>query len=132
MKIHHICLQTDDYQKSLDFYINILNFELIEETPDFHGRHYNSWLRLGDFMIELQTNKVNESLSEFDKSSKGIVHFCLYTENLEEELRRIEETGFSHFILKWDSPIYSVNGGKLLKMKAPEGTIIELRNTLDI
>lgn len=73
--IHHICIQTDDYNQSLDFYTKILRYEIVKETKDFHTRDYNTWLESDGFMIELQTNKAGENLAEYNKSSKGIVHF---------------------------------------------------------
>lgn len=132
MIMHHICIQTDTYNESKSFYRDILGFEVVEETPNFHNRDYNTWLKIGDFMIELQTNKKDESLAEFNKSSRGIVHFCMYVENLEEEYNRIKKLGFTNFKSKNNSDIYDVNGGKLLKMIAPEGTIIELRDSMGI
>lgn len=57
MKIHHICIQTNTYEESKKFYMDILGFELVKETPNFHERDYNTWLDLNGFMIELQTGK---------------------------------------------------------------------------
>jgi len=132
LTIHHICIQTDVYSESRNFYINVLQFKLLNETPNFHSRQYNSWLNLGTFMIELQTNKNGELLSEFNKNSKGIVHFCLYTEDFDMEYNRIKETANQKFRQKDGSDIYSVNGGRLFKLVAPEGTIIEIRDMNDI
>ena len=36
-KIHHVCIQTNSYEDSLRFYLDILEFQIIKETPDFHG-----------------------------------------------------------------------------------------------
>lgn len=43
--LHHVCIQTEKYEESLEFYIKILGFELVKESPNFHGRTFNSWLR---------------------------------------------------------------------------------------
>lgn len=128
--IHHICIQTNQYHESLAFYTRILEFELVKETPNFHGRGFNSWLRLGDFYIELQTPKLSEAqtFEPYNKDAMGIVHFCLYCESLEAEYIRIQEAEFLDFLPKKGEVVYQVEGGKLLKMKAPEGTIIELRD----
>ncbi len=136
--IHHICIQTNQYHESLAFYTRILEFEMVKETPNFHGRGFNSWLRLGDFYIELQTPKVSEveismlreaqTFEPYNKDALGIVHFCLYCESLEAEYIRIQEAGFLDFLPKKGEVVYQVEEGKLLKMKAPEGTIIELRD----
>ena len=132
MKIHHICIQTDNYEQSLEFYKNILKFKIVQQTPAFHGRLFNSWLQLDDFMIELQTAKGNEELRDFNKLTKAIVHFCLTTENIEKEYERIHATGFRNFLPKNGDDLYSVEGGKLFKITAPEGTIIEIRDLKEI
>lgn len=132
MILHHIAIQTDKYEESLRFYINILGFELVDEWQGFHGREYNSWLKLGDLNIELQTNKFNESLFANHDNSKGLSHFCLYTENIQNEYDRITNIGFNSFIPRNGSDIYKGTRGKVLKMRAPEGTIVELRDTVEI
>lgn len=63
--IHHVCIQTNDYKNSLDFYNQILHFEIVQETKNFHNRDYNTWLKCGDFMIELQTPKNNIPLNNY-------------------------------------------------------------------
>lgn len=49
---HHICIQANDYDQSLAVYQK-LGFVLKNESKDFHGRSYNSWLQSGEFYIEL-------------------------------------------------------------------------------
>lgn len=129
--IHHLCIQTNTYKESLEFYTKALGFEVVEETPKFHGRAFNTWLKLGDFYIELQTGKCGEMLVEANSNSEGLVHFCLWVENLPLEVERLKELK-SHFILKDGEIIYHVENGSLCKVKAPEGTIVELRTNKGI
>ncbi|MGX7030382.1 VOC family protein [Vagococcus zengguangii] len=126
--VHHLCIQTNDYQASLAFY-QALGFELKQETAGFHGREYNTWLELNGFYIELQTGK--QALAAYDKETCGIPHFCLYVDELEMMLSELETLGVV-FLEKNGGKIYSVEGGRLFKVKAPEGTIIEFRDTLAI
>jgi len=126
-----LCIQTDTYKESLGFYTKTLGFELVEEKPKFHGRAFNTWLRLGEFYIELQTGKLGEKLVEANSNSVGLVHFCLWVENLQQEVDRLKELK-SHFILKNGEIIYRVENGSLCKVKAPEGTIVELRTNKGI
>jgi glyoxylase I family protein len=63
-RLHHICIQSDKYEESVKFYTDILGFDLVKETKNFHGRLFNSWLQQGELMIELQTNKGNEPLKK--------------------------------------------------------------------
>lgn len=129
LTLHHICIQTNCYNESLDFYCNILNMKIINETKDFHGRDYNTWLKAENFMVELQTGK--SILKSIDKEHTGVSHICFYVEDIEAIYKEFLQKGVKTFIKHSDKVIYEVNNGKLLKMKAPEGTIIEFRNKLD-
>lgn len=128
--IHHVCIQTEKYKESLDFYTSILGFELVLETPNFHKRAYNAWLRLGDFMIELQTAKKEQELNPWSSLNEGIVHMCFLVENVQEEYERIRSLGYTSFKCKNGKEIYKVEDGYLFKVKAPEGTEIEIRDML--
>lgn len=129
-QIHHICIQTPDYAASKSFY-EALGFELVQESPNFHTRDFNSWLKLGDFYIELQTAKIDETLQDYSKHAAGPVHFALYVDDLKAEVARLEQLGVT-FLPKHGGNIYFVVDGHLSKLKAPEGTIIELRDTFEI
>lgn len=132
IRLHHICIQTDRYEESVEFYTKILEFELIKESTNFHTRLFNSWLQQGSMMIELQTNKVDEELIEYNSNNKGIVHFCMLVDNIEEEYLRIKNFGFNRFKSKKGEDVYKVENGKLFKIVAPEGTIIEIRDQDEI
>jgi len=131
-RLHHICIQTDMYDESVQFYTKILGFDLIKESPNFHTRLFNSWLQQGDMMIELQTNKADKKLIEYKGNNKGIVHFCMLVDNIEEEYLRIKNLGFNRFKSKKGEDVYKVENGKLFKILAPEGTIIEIRDQGEI
>ena len=128
--IHHVCIQTNDYKSSLNFYTKILGFEIYKETKNFHNRDYNKWLKLGNFMIELQTPKNNVPFSKYNTITEGIVHMCFYTDSVEDEYNRIKSLGYTNFKVKNGSEIYRVEDGLLFKVKAPEGTEIEFRDSL--
>lgn len=126
MKIHHICIQTNCYEKSKSFYQDVLGFKLIKETINFHGRAYNTWLDLNGFMIELQTGK--NYLEEYNNNSEGIAHFALYEENINELVSKIKCMKNIKFKKKEGEVIYQVENSKIIKLIAPEGTIVEIRN----
>lgn len=128
--MHHVCIQTEKYNESLEFYTKILGFELVLETPNFHNRAFNTWLRLGEFMIELQTGKKGEKLNSWSSSNEGIVHMCFLVDNVLEELDRIKKLGYNSFKIKDGEIVYKVEDGYLFKIKAPEGTEIEIRDLL--
>lgn len=127
--IHHICIQSSTYNESLDFYTKILGFKIINETPNFHGRDYNTWLKLGEFMIELQTPKAGDTFNKWSSLNSGPVHIGFLVDNVEEEYLRIKNLGYDNFKIKNGEIVYKVNGESLFKIKAPEGTEIEIRDT---
>lgn len=126
--IHHVCIQTRNYNKSLEFYTKILGFKIIQETKNFHNREYNTWLKLDSFMIELQTNKKEDKLNNWSELNEGIVHMCFLVDNVQEEFQRIKSLGYTKFKVKNGEELYKVENSFLFKIKAPEGTEIEIRD----
>jgi glyoxylase I family protein len=128
MKLHHICIQTNCYEDSKEFYIEYLGFHLINETKDFHEREYNTWFELGDIKIELQTNKKNQTLVKPSKDETGVSHICFIVKNIDETLQKLENNNKIIFVRKDNKIIYEVLGTSLFKVYAPEGTLIEFRD----
>lgn len=127
--MHHVCIQTEKYEQSLDFYTKILGFEIVQETEGFHGRDFNTWLKLETFMIELQTPKKGDKLNPWNSINAGIVHMCFEVDSVKEEYDRIKKLGYTSFKVKNGEEVYKVEDGYLFKIKAPEGTEIEMRDT---
>ena len=128
--IHHVCIQTEKYKESLDFYTRILEFKIVKETPDFHNRAFNTWLQLEGFMIELQTPKRGERLNQWSSLNEGITHMCFLVKNVQKEYERIKSLEYTNFKDKDGEEIYKVEDGYIFKVKAPEGTEIEIRDML--
>lgn len=128
MEIHHVCIQTDCYEESLQFYTTVLGFEILRETPDFHSRSYNTWLQNGRFCIELQTAKAGDGLIPWNSRNAGPVHLCFRVPDVLRSFEEMMNLGAS-FKLKDGHPLYRVENELLFKVKAPEGTEIEIRDT---
>ena len=124
--MHHVCIQTEKYEESLEFYMRILGFEIVQETPNFHNRAFNTWLKLGNFMIELQTAKQGETLNPWSSLNEGIVHLCFLVDNVFEEIERIQQLGYEHFKIKNGEIVYKVEDGYLFKIKAPKEQKLKL------
>lgn len=131
---HHVCIETAFYGKSLDFYRDVLGFSVVHTTSDFHGREFNTWLRNGDILIELQTPKkrrtfplVRRFANTFGALRGGIDHICFLVDDIEAETARILRAGHVSFKEKDGGIVYRVSGVALCKVVAPEGTVIELR-----
>lgn len=130
--LHHICIQTEKYVESLEFYTEILGFNIVKETKNFHNREFNTWLQLGSFMIELQTAKTGDELVKWSSLNEGPVHLCFLVEDVFKKYEQIKEKGYSNFKNKNGQELYKVENGYLFKVKAPEGTEIEIRDDAKI
>jgi len=51
---------------------------------------------------------------------------CFLVDDVKEEVNRIKSLGYSNFKVKNNEVIYNVEGNSLMKIKAPEGTEIEM------
>ena len=127
MKVHHVCIETSKYDESIFFYTKVLNFTLQKESPNVHGRDYNSWLEINGFYIELQTPKIQNSKKFDQENNEGLVHICFFVQDIIKELDRIKLI-YNNFKMKNNKILYNVEGGNLFKIIAPEGTIIEIRD----
>ena len=128
-KVHHVCIQTNCYEESLRFYIDYLGFKVLKKNEFFSGRRYNTWLESANFMIELQTPKLENVLNEWDSNTSGPVHLAFIVSDVEAAYTFFLKNGYSRFKFKGKKVIYSLNeNSSLFKVFAPEGTEIEIRN----
>ena len=81
-------------------------------------------------MIELQTGK--STLDKYNKEAEGITHFALYEENIDEFVNKIKDKENIKFKEKNGEIIYQVENSKLVKLIAPEGTIVEIRDAIEL
>ena len=127
--IHHICIDTDCYKESIDFYVAVMGFTVVHEDMDQGQRTYNSWLKKNDILIEVQTPKHSEKVMPVKNGSilAGINHVCFLVDNIDLEVQLLKQRGWKNFNTKEDEIIYLVDGAKVCKVLAPEGTVIELR-----
>ena len=127
-QFHHICIQTTEYQASLEFYVDLLGFEIIKETTGFHTRDFNTWLQAANIMIELQTPKKGTNFLKWTSLNSGPVHICFVVNNVREAYNHFKNSGYHNFKQKDGQEFYEVMGSYIFKVKAPEGTEIEFRD----
>ena len=130
--LHHIGVQTGCYEESKKFYTEILGFKTIKETPNVNGRAYNTWLKLGEIIIELQAAKLSTDAKEWNSLNEQPTHISFLIENVEDMYKEIKSKGYNSFKLKNGVEIYNGKNGSFFKVKAPEGTEIEMRDSKKI
>lgn len=129
---HHVCIQTENYKESINFYKNILGFEVVHVNKGFHTREYNTWLIGGGILIELQTPKKGTSFLKWSNLNCGPVHLAFVVEDVKIAYKELKNIGYSNFKIKNGNELYKVKDTFIFKVIAPEGTEIEIRENQNI
>ena len=130
---HHICIQTEDFDASLQFYRDILGFEVIKDNKGFHTRAHNTWLQGPGILIELQTPKEKEQFREWSKLNSGPVHIALLVDDVQKMFEHFKKLDHQRYKIKNGKIVYSVNENTtIFKAIAPEGTEVEIRDNMKL
>ena len=120
--IHHLCVNTPDMEKSLQFYCDILGFQMqSRESCDF-GEH--AMLRLNQHNLELICP--NES----DESSFGncgsLAHFGLQVENIDEVHAMLKTKGVQFLTDQVNDYTQPMGGFRAISLLGPSQEAINL------
>jgi len=92
-KIHHIAIICSNYQKSKDFYVNILGFEIIQETFRKERNSYKLDLRVGNQdQIELFSFP-NPPKRPNKPESCGLRHLAFEVDDIDQSVTDFLEKG---------------------------------------
>mgnify|MGYP000440186565 FL=1 len=121
-KIHHIAIIAADYEKSRQFYVDILGFSIIRE---------NHRPEKGDIKLDLKMNEEKE-IELFIKSdapkrltypeAKGYRHLAIKTTNIEEDRNYLISQGVKVEEIRQDE----ITDRKMLFFYDPDDLPIEL------
>lgn len=121
-KIHHVAIICSDYQKSKDFYVNLLGFKIIHE---FYRRERDSY----KLDLEVDENTALELFSFPDPPSRvnrpeaaGLRHLAFEVDNIEDAVGEL--TGRQ--IVVEPVRIDEITGKKYTFFKDPDGLPLEL------
>lgn len=135
-RVNHTGISVSDMDKSLTFYRDLLELEVIFDSDVPENERLSSvvgmanakgrvvWLRAGDTMIELWQwdNPVGRPLaSDYNPSDKGVTHFALQTDNVDDLYRKVTEAGYHANITPQDLGLH-----KTTYIKGPDDEIIEI------
>ena len=118
---HHIAVICSDYEKSKEFYIDKLGFELYRE---FYRPVQNDYLRMlqqGNTVLELFIKPENPERVT-NPEAKGLRHLAFRVENIEPVVNWLNSMGIATEPVREDK----VNGGRFTFFKDPDGLPLEL------
>ena len=120
-KIHHIAIIVSDYERSRDFYVNKLGFEIIRENyREARGDHKLD-LRLGDCELEIFGMKNSPARPSYPEAC-GLRHLAFHVECMEAAVRELEQLGITVEPIRVDE----FTGRKMTFFKDPDGLPLEL------
>lgn len=86
-RLHHIAIICSDYQKSKDFYTNVLGFEIVKEVYRKGRDSYKLDLSLnGDYLIELFSFPEPPKRPSRPEAT-GLRHIAFGVNNIEESIK---------------------------------------------
>lgn len=120
-KVHHIAVICSDYERSLDFYTNILGLRILSENYRKERQSYKTDLALGEeYVIELFSFPDPPRRLTHPEAA-GLRHLAFEVDNIDEAVDELEAKGVAHEEIYTDE--YS--GRRFVFFKDPDGLPIE-------
>ncbi|SFF84956.1 VOC family protein [Streptococcus equinus] len=130
--VHHVALIVSDYDKSRDFYVNKLGFEVIRENHRPARHDYKLDLKCGSIELEIFGNKLSDpeyvappkrvGQPEYHMEACGLRHLAFYVENIEAYKEELESMGIYVQPIRHDD----YTGKKMTFFFDPDGLPLEL------
>ena len=130
--VHHVALIVSDYEKSRDFYVNKLGFEIIRENHRLERHDYKLDLKCGMIELEIFGNKLSDpdyvappkriGQPEYHMEACGLRHLAFYVHDVDAYKAELESMGISFQPVRYDD----YTGEKMTFFFDPDGLPLEL------
>jgi glyoxylase I family protein len=120
-KQHHVAIIASDWERSREFYVEKLGFELIREAYRPQFGDYLRMLKQGDTVLELFI-KPDYPERVTNPEAKGLRHLAFSVENIESVVGWLNSLGIETEPIREDK----VNGGRFTFFKDPDGLPLEV------
>jgi len=120
--IHHVAIIVSDYERSKDFYVNKLGFEVIRENYRPGRDDWKLDLRLNDSTeLELFAIKNAPARPSYPEA-QGLRHLAFKVESVEETVKELAALGIDCEKVRTDD----YTGGKMTFFHDPDGLPLEI------
>jgi len=95
MKVHHIAITVNNLEESVNFYTQVLGFEIAKKFSRKDMGAYATFVKLDDFQIELwQFQNMKKNFNSLnDIKVRGIRHIAFEVDNLKETISKLADKG---------------------------------------
>lgn len=121
-KIHHAAIICSNYEKSKDFYVNILGFKILKETYRSERKSYKLDLEIaGEYQIELFSfPDPPERITS--PEARGLRHLAFEVDDIENSVKYLNEKNIVTELIKIDI----VTGKKYTFFRDPDNLPLEI------
>lgn len=119
--LHHVAIIVSDYEKSKDFYVNKLGFEIIREEHRQVQQDIKLEVRLNNCMLEI-FGKKNPAPNPCKPTQCGVWHLCFHAPDLEKTIGELNALGIPTDPIM----INASNGKRIAFFYDPDGLPLEL------
>ena len=119
--IHHIAIIGSDYEKSKNFYVEILGFEVIRENYREERKDYKIDLRQGNVELELFIIPGRPKRPSYPEAN-GLRHLAFKVEDVEKTAKELQALGVETEPIRTDE----FTGEKMTFFFDPAGQPLEL------
>lgn len=120
-RIHHVAILVSDYEKSKDFYVNKLGFEVIRDNYRPAKDDYKLDLKLGDCELELFAVKGAPERPNYPEAY-GLRHLAFRVDDMEKTIAELSAMGIETEPVRVDE----FTDKRMTFFKDPDGLPLEL------
>lgn len=120
-RIHHVAIIASNYEKSKEFYVEKLGFEILRENYREARNDYKLDLKLGDCEIELFGISNAPKRPNYPEAC-GLRHLAFKVDCIEEVVAELKALGIETEPIRWDE----YTNSKATFFKDPDGLPLEL------
>lgn len=120
-RIHHVAIIASNYEKSKEFYVEKLGFEILRENYREARNDYKLDLKLGDCEIELFGISNAPKRPNYPEAC-GLRHLAFKVDCIEEVVAELNALGIETEPIRWDE----YTNSKATFFKDPDGLPLEL------
>lgn len=119
--IHHIAIIVSNYEKSKDFYVNKLGFQILRENYREDRGDYKLDLKLGECELEIFSGKNNPKRPSYPEAC-GLRHLAFKVDDIEKEVEELNSLGVEVEPIRLDE----ITNKRMTFFQDPDGLPLEL------
>ena len=125
--IHHVAIICSDYERSRHFYVNVLGFQVIQETYRAERQSYKLDLELGGDRLELFSFLDPPARPSYPEA-RGLRHLAFAVEQLDRLVAQLNQSGVATEPIRIDP----LTTRRFTFFQDPDGLPLELYEIAEI